>query len=97
MMMIIYRKTTTFTYTCIHPPIHLRQSTIPPHITQLSSTAMTDRLTMNPRHRNADLPSSQQWHPSERRPFLPSTALFRGIHLSSAGLEKADGTRESRS
>ena len=37
--------------------------------------------TLKPGHRNADLPSSQQWHPSERRPLLPSTALFQGIHL----------------
>ena len=53
--------------------------------------------TLNTRHRNADLPSSQLWHPSERRPLLPSTALFRAFHLSSAGLEKTDGTREPRS
>ena len=53
--------------------------------------------TLNPRHRNADLPPAQQWHPSERRPLLPSTALFREIHLSSAGLEKTDETREPRS
>ena len=32
----------------IHPPIHLRQRTIPPHITQLSSAGMSDRLTTNP-------------------------------------------------
>ena len=38
--------------------------------------------TLKPGQRNADLPSSQQWHPSERRPLLPSTALFQGIHLS---------------
>ena len=30
------------------------------------------------------------------RPLLPSTALFRGFHLS-AGQEKADGTHEPRS
>ena len=54
------------------------------------------KITLNPRHRNADLPFSQQWHPSERRPLLPSTAPFRGIHLSSTGLAKADGTRRVR-
>ena len=53
--------------------------------------------TLNPKHRNADLPSSQQWHPSERRPLLSSTVLFRGIHLPSAGLEKTEVTHEPRS
>ena len=46
---------TPFTYTRIHPHIHLRQRTIPSHITQLSSAGMTDRLTTNPRHRNERL------------------------------------------
>ena len=62
-------------------------------VTAAVGEQLENKPTLNPRHRNADLPSSQQWHPSERRPLLPSTALFRGIHLSSAGL-KADGTRE---
>ena len=58
-----------------------------------TTNGLTVKPTLNPRHRNADLPSFQQWHPSERRPLLPSTALFRGFHLSSAGLEKADGEK----
>ena len=51
----IMKQATTFTYTRIHHHIHLRQRTIPPHITQLSSAGMTDQLTMNPRHRNERL------------------------------------------
>ena len=35
--------------------------------------------------------------PKRMETTLPSTALFRGIHLSSAGLEKTDGTRKPRS
>ena len=61
-----------------------------------TTNGLAVKPTLNPRHRNPDLPSSQQWHPSERRQLLPSTALLRGIHLSSAGLEWANGTRELR-
>ena len=46
-----------------------------------TTNGLAVKPTLNPRHRNADLPSSQQWHSSERRPLLPSATLFRGIHL----------------
>ena len=51
----MYQKATTLTYTRMHSHIHLRQRTIPPHITQLSSAGMTDRPTTNLRHRNKRL------------------------------------------
>ena len=49
-IIIIYQKATTFIYTRIHSHIHLRQRTIPPHITQLSSAGMTGWLAMDFRH-----------------------------------------------
>ena len=44
--------------------------------------------TLNHRHRNADLPSSQQRHPSERRPLLPETPVFREFISHQSGLRR---------
>ena len=41
--------------------------------------------------------SNSHWTPDREIPLLLTTALFPGIHLSSTGLEKADGAREPRS
>ena len=46
----------------------------PPHET---TNGLAVKLTLNPRPRNAGLPFSQQWHPSEQTPLLPSTAPFQ--------------------
>ena len=75
--------------------VHFLHSTL--FIFLVVTNGLAVKPTLNPRHRNADLPFSQLWHPSERRPLLPSTEPSQRIHLSPAGLEKADGTREPRS
>ena len=88
--------------THIQPPIHSHTSSLHDNSfcsaeqTTVRPAWVTDSRRTPDTGMN-DLPSSQQWHPSEWRPLLPSTALFRGFHLSSAGLEKADNTREPRS
>ena len=51
------------------------------------TSGMAVEPTLKPKNRNAALPSSEQWHPGKRWPLLPSTVLFQGIQLSSAGLE----------